>query len=285
MGYLLDLPPARPAASGPDEALVGRQAAWDELDDALRRSRLVCIVGTGGVGKTTLARAWQQVHGGAFCDLSEAATLRAALEAVARGAGVPRAEGEDRLVDALALARQLGDPAEIAQIGANLGWLRHMSGDLAGAWAHFTESLDLDRRLGRRLAIARGLANLAFVDHERGDLEAARAGLEACRRMLDGERSPLLRGMADGRMAALEAERGRVQRARSLLESARRLLADAPEPLAGTELLAALLDAAEDAPAAARARVDDAREASRGSGYIGLLLRVVEARLAAMGAR
>jgi len=66
VGYRLTLPldPVAPGADAPPvEALVGRAADLDRLRELLARSRLVSIIGPGGVGKTCLA-----LGGAAACE-------------------------------------------------------------------------------------------------------------------------------------------------------------------------------------------------------------------------
>ena len=72
---------------------IGRERELAELGGAFASSRCVTIVGTGGVGKTRLARwfGWQlrdTLPGGVwFCDLTVARSAGEALSAVARALG------------------------------------------------------------------------------------------------------------------------------------------------------------------------------------------------------
>lgn len=82
---------------------VGRARALEEVAEALGRGRLVELVGPPGVGKTRLAlelaRGRPPLGAFRFCDLTEAASVRALLFAVARclGAAVPLDVSQEEL--------------------------------------------------------------------------------------------------------------------------------------------------------------------------------------------
>ena len=78
----------------PDD-FVGREEELQELDENLAESRLVTLVGAGGIGKTRLAvrYGWRSLSvwpGGVWlCDLTEARDADAIASSVARSLGVP----------------------------------------------------------------------------------------------------------------------------------------------------------------------------------------------------
>ena len=77
-------------------AFIGRTGPLDRLSQRLREgTRLISVVGPGGIGKTRLVQrfGWKWLgdfEGGVwFCDLSQATTLDGVVSAVAQGLGVP----------------------------------------------------------------------------------------------------------------------------------------------------------------------------------------------------
>ena len=78
------------------------------------------------------------------------------------------------LEEALAVARETGDPWLIAHPVLGLGELARIRGDLARARAFYEESLALARDAGDRMQVAMALNNLGMVAITEGDHEAAR---------------------------------------------------------------------------------------------------------------
>jgi predicted ATPase/DNA-binding SARP family transcriptional activator len=89
----LDLPVARPGG------LVGRERELAELEQLVRAERLVTLTGTGGIGKTSLARAvCDRVEGARFVQLASLAEPALLPATLALALGV---EDADELVQAL----------------------------------------------------------------------------------------------------------------------------------------------------------------------------------------
>jgi DNA-binding winged helix-turn-helix (wHTH) protein/predicted ATPase len=80
-------PEPRPTLPRPEDAFVGRAAELDLLRGALERSRVVTVVGPGGIGKTRLALEVPEVA--AWCRLGAAADEASLLAAVAEGLSLP----------------------------------------------------------------------------------------------------------------------------------------------------------------------------------------------------
>lgn len=98
-GGSLTAAPARPdAARPPPLALLGREALLAEVIERLAEARVLTLVGTGGVGKTSLARAvaagW---HASVWVDLEAIPDGAEVAGAVLRALGVSDAIGVDSL--------------------------------------------------------------------------------------------------------------------------------------------------------------------------------------------
>jgi len=104
-------PAAAPAGERASPALIGREADLAELRSLLRPGRLVTLAGSGGVGKTRLARAAAAEAAAAYADgavvveLASVAEPRLVSAVVARRLGLPL-EGDE--LDAAGLARAVG---------------------------------------------------------------------------------------------------------------------------------------------------------------------------------
>jgi len=95
-----------PRVSGP---LVGREVDLRTMQSCLVRSRLVCVTGAGGIGKTRLAQtvaneaAGRYADGVCWVDLAALSSGDKVVPGVAKAAGIPLGHGgQDELVRALA---------------------------------------------------------------------------------------------------------------------------------------------------------------------------------------
>jgi predicted ATPase/Tfp pilus assembly protein PilF len=196
------------------DRFIGRERALDEVGEALRRGRLVELVGPAGVGKTRLAqelaRRTPPLSANRFCDLTEAASLGAFLLAVARaiGAAVPLDASLDEVArrvrerlwadDSLLLVLDNFEQLPASADAALAAWFERRGPRvlvtsrrrLSGASAATIElaPLSIEPRSAGRWSEAAELL-VARADAARGgDLEAPhdRATLEALARELDG---------------------------------------------------------------------------------------------------
>ena len=93
------------ALPGRLSSIVGRRRELAELDELVRRRRLVTLVGPGGVGKTTLAEQvarWvaDDLPDGAFIvSLADVADASSVVPAIVRAVGAPAAEPLDRSLE------------------------------------------------------------------------------------------------------------------------------------------------------------------------------------------
>src|SRR4029078_13123829 len=79
------------------------------------------------------------------------------------------AESTERLEEALAIYRELGDDGEIARCIAELGAVAVTENDLDLATARYVEASELFERVGRRSHFATALANIAAIAAQRDD--------------------------------------------------------------------------------------------------------------------
>ena len=84
----------------------------------------------------------------------------------------------DLSLEALAMARRLGDPAGIAQALNAIGCVASEHGEYADARMHLDESVAILREIGDQANCARTLDNLADTMHRLGDFQATRSLLE-----------------------------------------------------------------------------------------------------------
>jgi len=133
--------PARPPTNLtlPADSFVGRDAEVLELAGRLRNGeRLITLTGTGGVGKTRLARhvalsVAPELAGGVwFCDLTEARTLRGIGQVVGRVLGVPRDGAEEGEV--ALLGRVLHDRGPLLLVLDNFEQVVQHGTSTVGAW-------------------------------------------------------------------------------------------------------------------------------------------------------
>jgi tetratricopeptide (TPR) repeat protein len=165
-----------------DEVLPGGLRGVTEtmyrLRSALTKARMVTLVGTAGVGKTSLARAWKTLSQtpSVFCDLSTAADSDAIIRQVAAALG-------DRLVgadQAGAVGDALAARGDLVLVLDNLEQATEPAATLVTAWLGRAPSLRLiatsrvplgcpDEHLLRLEPLAEETATSVFLD---------RAGLE-----------------------------------------------------------------------------------------------------------
>ena len=82
--------------------------------------------------------------------------------------------------ESLALSRELGDTAGIADTLFGLGHVATLQGDLVAAYSLTGKAVSLAREMGDKWRIASGLHDLAWVRLERGEYVRARAMYEEC---------------------------------------------------------------------------------------------------------
>jgi predicted ATPase/DNA-binding SARP family transcriptional activator len=188
---------AEPELQGPEQALwfarlesehanVRAALAWaleQDPETALRTAgaawRWWFVCGHWEEGETWLVRALEAAPG---------APAEARASALAGAGTLARNRGEtgvaiERLSEAVALRRQLGDRRGVAASTNNLANALFSTGDLAGARALYEESLVLQRELGLTFGIPSVLTNLGLIAVVEGDDARARElyedGLEA----------------------------------------------------------------------------------------------------------
>jgi predicted ATPase/DNA-binding SARP family transcriptional activator len=117
-------------------------------------------------------RAFSRLIAAAGGDREQRAELLAAGSSFSwrLGAG---AESKERLEEALAIYRELGNEAEIARCIAELGAVAVTENDLDLATARYEEASELFERVGNRSHYATALANIAAIAAQRDDQEKA----------------------------------------------------------------------------------------------------------------
>jgi predicted ATPase len=112
--------------------LIGRESELAQLETLLASSRLVCLTGAGGVGKTRLAiEAAERLGGGfadgvIFVDLAPVTDARAVPATVARTLGIrddSELSLEQRLINALRARQLLLVLDNFEQVLAAVGWV------------------------------------------------------------------------------------------------------------------------------------------------------------------
>jgi predicted ATPase/DNA-binding winged helix-turn-helix (wHTH) protein len=107
-GYCFEFPQPSRIPAG----LLGREQEWEALSAKLGPGAVVTLVGTGGVGKTRLARAFAEAtsSGPLFCDLSACRTVPEMLRALAEALDIPLLGDEHEQVTSALAARAAAGP-------------------------------------------------------------------------------------------------------------------------------------------------------------------------------
>lgn len=131
-GYCFEPPPQR---SRIPAGLVGRASAWEALTARVVAGAVVTVTGTGGVGKTRLARAFADAThpGHLFCDLSACRTPPEIHRTVAEALDIPLL-GDDRDQVARALAAR-ADAGSLLVIVDNFEQVAEHAGETLGRWS------------------------------------------------------------------------------------------------------------------------------------------------------
>jgi transcriptional regulator with GAF, ATPase, and Fis domain/serine/threonine protein kinase len=90
-------------------------------------------------------------------------------------------EARRSYLEAIGAAERAGDAGTLATIQLNLAGLLKVSGDLAGAIAHFEAARDMGKRSGRLFTVRQALLDLANTDLYLGRLARARSSIETLR--------------------------------------------------------------------------------------------------------
>jgi DNA-binding NtrC family response regulator len=83
------------------------------------------------------------------------------------------------LLEALDMARALGDRKKIAFMMGNIGRIHTFLGDLAEAERHLRTNIELSNDLGDQLEVGRAWLSLGYVQMQKGDYDEASASFEA----------------------------------------------------------------------------------------------------------
>jgi tetratricopeptide (TPR) repeat protein len=87
------------------------------------------------------------------------------------------AGAREHFASALAIRERIGDEWGVSQVLNNLGEVQRRAGDLVGAIPYFLRDLEMTRRLGDRQGESVTLNNIGKVQHALGQLDAAQATL------------------------------------------------------------------------------------------------------------
>ena len=229
------------ASKARTELLGPHQAAWLARLDRERENLLSALSWCGGNGQgeelglrlvSTLKQYWI-VRG--LLGLAHGVMVEALQRAPARSRARARAlfdagqvgyfmgmyqEARRQLEESLAIARELGDNAAIAQALQPLGMACLGQGDLAAARAHLDEALERARDLQEPRSVAAAVNALAQFHRVEGDLDSAEPlfahVLDLAREL--GDRESVAIGLLNLAMTAVE--RGAAQRADPLVAEA-----------------------------------------------------------------
>lgn len=137
---------------GATNAFIGRAPDLKRLATAIDESRLVTLLGPGGVGKTRLARELVAARAGLFCDLSEARDVSQACNAVARLLDLPLSRDEASGVEQLGHALAAREPALV--VLDNFEQLPPEAAEMVATWLDIAGSARLLVTSRQRLQIA-----------------------------------------------------------------------------------------------------------------------------------
>ncbi len=88
------------------------------------------------------------------------------------------------LLEALEMARAIGDNAKIAYMMGNIGRIQTFLGDLSDAERHLKTNLELSEDLGDQLEVARAHLSLGYVQMQRGNYDEADQSFMAAQSLL-----------------------------------------------------------------------------------------------------
>jgi tetratricopeptide (TPR) repeat protein len=129
------------------------------------------------------------------------------------------ASAQALLEEALAIFREIGDKAGIANSLGNLGIVAREQGDYSSARSLLEEALAIFREIGDKAGIANSLGNLGIVAREQGDYSSARSLLEEALAIFReiGDKAGIANSL--GNLGIVAREQGDYSSARSLLEA------------------------------------------------------------------
>jgi predicted ATPase/DNA-binding SARP family transcriptional activator len=234
---------ARSPAASPTRAaalLSAGSLAWAEGDGASARSHLEAAL--------ALSRA-----------LGERVTAVRALLGLGAAERVAEAAAA-RFAEAVALAREVGDPRVVAAATHNLALATQIGGDLRSARSLFGEAIAAQRTLGAEIDLATSLANLGSLEVRLGEYAAAVVTLtDASSR---ARSAGFGRGVAQALSHLAEAQDalGDRAQARALLEESLAIYGrlGVPTGIAAALFELVVLDLADGDTRAARGRVEEA---------------------------
>ncbi|MBI5267151.1 MAG: sigma 54-interacting transcriptional regulator [candidate division Zixibacteria bacterium] len=124
------------------------------------------------------------------------------------------------LLEALEMARALGDRAKIAFMMGNIGRIHTFLGDLAEAERHLKTNIELSSDLGDQLEVGRAWLSLGYVQMQKGDYDEAASSFEAAYPLIVAAASRRDEAIYLTYRGELEYRIGRLVESRSTLERA-----------------------------------------------------------------